>query len=319
MVYGARMRTPTGASDAGFRHEALLYTGADDFAARALPIIGRAVEAGEPVLVAVDAEKMDLLRDRLGGAARSVAWKDIRGIGANPARIIPVWRQFIRGHRSGGRLWGFGEPIWAGRSPAELVEAQRHERLLNLAFADAPPFTLICPYDTDGLDPEVIREAHRSHPFVDGGAGHGSNGGCPGLQAIWAPAGDPLPEPRGEPSHLVLDSVGGAALRRFLVDRAGGACLGTERTDDLTVAIAAVARSMAGPEGRSRLRLWQEPDAVLAEISGLGAVTDPLAGREWPAPSHGPARGLWLANQLCDLVQLRSSETGAVVRLRVRR
>ena len=47
------------------------------------------------------------------------------------------------------------------------------------------------------------------------------------------------------------------------------------------------------------------------------ASTEPLVGRERPA---GPAGGygLWLANQLCDLVQVRSFPAGSVVRLHMR-
>jgi hypothetical protein len=46
-------------------------------------------------------------------------------------------------------------------------------------------------------------------------------------------------------------------------------------------------------------------------------VDDPLAGREWPPPVERAARGLWLANQVCDLVQVRPLGTNAVVRLHV--
>jgi MEDS: MEthanogen/methylotroph, DcmR Sensory domain len=301
----------------GFRHEALLYAGADDFVARALPIVARAVEAGEPVLVALDTEKMGLLRDRLGsGASRAVAWTDIRGIGGNPARIIPLWHQFVRTHRAGDRLWGFGEPVWAARSPAELVEAQRHEQLLNLAFAGAPAFTLLCPYDTRSLAPDVIREAYRSHPFVAGEIASGA-AACLGPEAIAPAALASLPEPASQPSELALDGTPGSGVRRLLAERAAAAGVDAGRTDDLVIAIAAVARGLWRPGTPSRLRVWQEPDAVVAEIGGLAGVGDPLAGREWPPPTEGPGRGLWLANQLCDLVQLRSHDGGAVVRLRV--
>jgi anti-sigma regulatory factor (Ser/Thr protein kinase) len=34
-----------------------------------------------------------------------------------------------------------------------------------------------------------------------------------------------------------------------------------------------------------------------------------------PPLSDEGGRGLWLANQLCDLVQIRSGENGTVVRL----
>jgi hypothetical protein len=52
------------------------------------------------------------------------------------------------------------------------VERQRHEALLNLAFAGAADFWLLCPYDTEALDGSVIDEAHHSHPVVvqDGAA-----------------------------------------------------------------------------------------------------------------------------------------------------
>ena len=94
-------------------------------------------------------------------------------VGVNPARIIPAWREFVDTHTGRGRrLRGIGEPIWAQRSPDELVECQRHEALLNLAFADAEDFWLLCPYDVEALEPDVIEKAHHSHPVMvaDGGS-----------------------------------------------------------------------------------------------------------------------------------------------------
>jgi hypothetical protein len=46
-------------------------------------------------------------------------------------------------------------------------------------------------------------------------------------------------------------------------------------------------------------------------------IDDPLAGRERPAGLHDGGRGLWMVNHLCDLVQVRSSPAGTVVRLRL--
>jgi hypothetical protein len=310
------MNATDGAPVRGFRHEALMYSGTDDFAARAVPIIVRALEAGEAALVAVDQAKIGLLRDHLGSAAGSVAWKDIRAIGGNPARIIPVWHQFVARHGGRGRIWGFGEPIWAGRTEAELVEAQRHEQLLNLAFAGASGFTLICPYDTGALNAAVIHEAHHSHPTVIEGEPRES-ATYPGLATLAGPFHASLDDPPGEAPQLLLDGVVAAGIRSFLADHTSGAQPATARIDDLTVAVAAVTGSMGRPG--ARLRVWQDGDAVLAELRDLTPVEDPLAGREWPPPSEAMTRGLWLANQLCDLVQLRSHTTDAVVRLRVGR
>jgi hypothetical protein len=85
--------------------------------------------------------QVEALRSELGPRARHVAWADLAGIGSNPARIIPAWREFVDDH--GDRdLRGIGEPIWADRSAAELMECQRHESLSNLAFNRADGFHL---------------------------------------------------------------------------------------------------------------------------------------------------------------------------------
>ena len=39
------------------------------------------------------------------------------------------------------------------------------------------------------------------------------------------------------------------------------------------------------------------------------------AGRERPAIDRDGGRGLWMVNQLCDLVELRSGDMGTVVRI----
>lgn len=59
-----------------------------------------------------------------------------------------------------------GEPIWAGRRPAEILECQLHEALLNLAMDPDTPLCLLCPYDVGALAPEVIDEAAHSHPAI---------------------------------------------------------------------------------------------------------------------------------------------------------
>jgi hypothetical protein len=302
----------------GFRHELLRYAGNQDFVDRAAPIVLHALEAGDPVLIAIDPVKLELLRDHLGSAARSVAWRDIRGIGANPARIIPVWRQFVARGGSAQRLLGFGEPIWAERAPAELAEAQHHERLLNLAFAGVPNFTLICPYDTDRLSPSVLDEGLRCHPIVVESGDEGINAEYDdGPEAIPASISHALLDPTDEPVELGVDAVGNTQMRSHIARLGLAAGLTAARADDLSVAIAAVAESMGRPGAQRLVRVWPDSGSLLAELRDLVAIEDPLAGREWPPPTGGPARGLWLANQLCDLVQVRRFGTGVLVRLHV--
>ena len=53
----------------------------------------------------------------------------------------------------------------------------------------------------------------------------------------------------------------------------------------------------------------------MCEVSDSGVVTDPMTGRLAPDTDELDGRGLWMVNQLCDLVQLRSSSAGTTVRV----
>src|ERR671931_1095561 len=186
-----------------FRHEALFYAGRDDFVRRTAAFLRDALEAEEPTLVVVDETKIDLLREELDGAAGAIHFADMAEVGTNPARIIPAWREFVSRHApSGRRLRGIGEPIWPERSAAELAECERHESLLNLAFAGRPSWWLLCPYDTEALEPAAVEEARRTYPFVlEDGAGRAS-AAYYGVDAIAAPFAEPLPEPQGSTAEL---------------------------------------------------------------------------------------------------------------------
>jgi anti-sigma regulatory factor (Ser/Thr protein kinase) len=302
-----------------FRHEALLYAGEVGFLTGTLPFIREGVAADEPVLVVVSAARIGLLRSALGGDADRIAFADMAEVGANPARIIPAWRDFVAGHDvARRRARGIGEPIWTGRTPAELVECQRHEALLNLAFAGVPAWWLLCPYDTTSLGTEVLEEAWRSHPFVtEGGVGLGSTT-YRGLEQAAAPFAAPLPDPPGQPSALGFEPASLAELRELVAGHAAAAGLDSDRSADLVLAVDEVAsNSLRHGGGRGTLRIWREDGALVCEVRDAGRIEDPMAGRERPALDRDGGRGLWMVNQLCDLVQLRSFPSGAVVRLHV--
>jgi anti-sigma regulatory factor (Ser/Thr protein kinase) len=240
--------------------------------------------------------------------------------GRNPARIIPAWREFA--DRNAGpqrRLWGIGEPIWADRSEAELVECQRHESLLNLAFADAPAFRLLCPYDVDALDPAVIAEAHRSHPAIVEGGQERASETCRDLDEVAAPFSQPLPEPTGKVDEMPFGFGTLPELRRFVAGQASQGGLGEPAASDLVLAANEVAtNSVRHAGGGGLLRTWSDPDSFVCEVRDRGRIDQPLAGREQPAPGEA-GQGLWMVNQLCDLAQVRSFDRGSVVRLHVRR
>jgi anti-sigma regulatory factor (Ser/Thr protein kinase) len=303
-----------------FRHEALLYAGEEQFLAGALPFIQDALAAGDPIVVAVDQAKIGLLRAELAGDAEHVHFADMREIGLNPARLIPAWREFIDARAaSGRRIWGLGEPIWAGRSDAELVECQRHEALLNLAFADAGPLSFLCPYDTAALDADVIAEARRTHPtLMEGGSRRHSHSFC-GAEAAAAPFSEPLPEPRGPVAERSFAAGELADVREFVSQRARAAGLSAPSCDDFVLSVNEVAsNSVRHGGGRGDIRIWTEGGTLICEVRDSGRLEDPLAGRRLPDIMELGGHGLWIANQVCDLVQLRSFAEGSVVRIHMR-
>ena len=85
--------------------------------------------------------------------------------------------------------------------------------------------------------------------------------------------------------------------------------------DLVTAASELAANSVLHGGGQGVLRLWSEDDCILAEVEDQGQIKEPLVGRLRPSLAQEGGRGLWLANQLCDLVQIRSREGRTVVRL----
>ncbi len=232
-------------------------------------------------------------------------------LGANPARIIPAWRAFAD-DAAGRPMRGIGEPIWAGRRPVEVAEGQFHEALLNLSPAGDTPLWLVCPYDADALDPAVIDEALRSHPFhTDGDTGtEGMDLDYAGEAHALDLFSAPLPEPAGRVTQLDTDTAAGMATELLRqADAVGLPALSSAR---LATAVDAVTSSAAGEVS---VRLWQEQGTLVCQIDDTVAVLDPLVGRSSTLAVQGPERGIRIANELCDLVQVRSGAAGTSVRL----
>jgi len=265
-----------------FTHQALRYHGTDELLAGILPYIHEGLQRGEPVRVATRPETLEPLRAALGEDTPV----ELIDIDRNPARIIPFWREFVESHR--GPVRGVGEPIYPGRGPAELVECQLHESLLNVAFEE--DFTLLCPYDATGLSENVVHEACRSHPIVDGEP-------SPHYRPEPLPLA-PLPPPPTGSRVLGFDLESLAEVRQLVRD-AGG-------EPDFVLAVDEVAiNSVQHGGGRGIVRLWREDDDLVCDVRDQGIIRDPLAGRTRPDVDAFGGRGLWIANQVCALVQIR--------------
>jgi anti-sigma regulatory factor (Ser/Thr protein kinase) len=300
-----------------YRHEAVFYSGAAEFAGLTAEFIERAAGRGDPVLVVVSQQKIDVLRQRLGAGAANVEFADMAAVGANPARIIATWREFVAAHADAAQVWGVGEPAYPGRSPAEIAECQLHEGLLNLAFDTSTPFWLLCPYDIEALAADVIRDAQRTHPFI---AWDGERQACDAFQEVdlAGPFDRPVPS---RPASTVSRSFRFADLpqvRAFVAEQAALAGMGEEPAEAAVLSVnEIVTNSIRHGGGHGELHIWSDGSSLICEVADAGHITSPLVGRVRPAPDALGGGGLWLANQLCDLVEIYSSARGTVVRARM--
>lgn len=314
---------PSGPPDgppAGFRHEALLYEGLDGFVRATSGFIREGLANEEPVLVVVSSTKIKLLKEELGeDAAAGVEFADMSDVGHNPARIIPAWYDFVSQRGTDGRyIRGIGEPISAERDPQALTECQRHESLLNLAFADASAWWLLCPYDTTALDARVIDEALASHPWVMRNGKTSTSPTYRDIDSVIEPFDIPLPEPMTPPIQIDVE-VDSLDAIRHLVSRFSSECgLPLGKMTDLVLAVNEVTTNTLRHGGGSGVfRIWREPDSVVCEVIDSGTIPDPLVGRKKPKVGAEGGFGVWLVHQVCDLVQLRRFADQSVVRMRM--
>ena len=293
------------------RHQAFYYSSDGQLLDTVTRFVEEGLEEGEPAMVALPEPSLGRLRFRLLEREATAWLVDMREVGRNPACIISAIQDFVDAH-PGRRTRMVGEPIWRGRTPRETAEATRHEALINLAFADAE-VSILCPYDA-ALDGRAIACSHRTHPeLIRDGACSGNPEYAAGeLAALDA---DPLPHPPDAAATLAPAGDLGE-LRRWLHPQFEAAGLIGDRADDLTVAVnEAAGNAILHGGGAANVRVWREPGRIVCEVADAGRIDDPLAGRQRPPAESANGRGLWLANQLCDLTELRSGASGTVLRL----
>ena len=162
----------------------------------------------------------------------------------------------------------------------------------------------------------MLEGARRNHPLVAGApanAPHVSAGEAPG------PFEGTLPAPRGAVEQTDFTAPHGLApMRAWLSAWATAAQLSADQVQQLVLAVNELAsNSVCYGGGFGTLQAWKEDGTAMCEVTDAGHIERPLTGRINPAPAQTAGRGLWLVNQLCDLVQIRSSAAGTSVRVHI--
>jgi anti-sigma regulatory factor (Ser/Thr protein kinase) len=300
------------AAHPGSLHAASIYRRNADGVASVVSFAQEGLARGEAVSIGVLAPLGRLLRRALGERGPRVAFFDMAELGRNPGRIIPAMLDFAAAHAD-RRIRYVSQPFWPGRSAAEAVEAMRHEALVNLAFAQANA-AILCLYDTGELGPQVTSAAEETHPTVirDGqvraSLRYAGGGQIP--PACNRPLAPPPPRVRSLFYQHDLRPV-----RQRVARCAQEAGLTADRAADLMLAVSEVAaNTLRHTTGGGTLWVWPTPGEVVCQVQDSGNVADPLAGR-WGPADRLSGHGLWVVNQLCDLVELRTGPDGTVVRM----
>ncbi|BCM66718.1 MULTISPECIES: sensor histidine kinase [Streptomyces] len=314
------MTTPAGPQDP-FVHPALFYADAEEYLAGTVPFVRAALAADEPVAVAVPGENLRLIQDELGADGAAVRFLDMREAGRNPGRIIPgVLRAFADAQPPGRRVRIIGEPIWAGRSPAEYPACAQHEALINAAFRGRE-VTILCPYDTARLDERALTDAHATHPVViPAGPGAERASAAYDPDGVVARYNEPLPPAPASGTGpdvlgVAFDEDSLSAVRHMATDHGARLGLSGLALENLALITAELTtNSVIHGGGTGVLTVWPEDGYVLCEVRDKGRLTDPLAGRRPASRDQRGGRGLLLVNLLADLVRTHSAAEGTTIR-----
>ena len=299
-----------------FRHEAVPYAGPDHFVPAASAVIRGALDSDERVLVLASGGKLRGLQDALGADADEVTFLATDEHARNPARVAQLLDTF-HGGADGRASLGVNDTE-PGRTSAVTLETRFADCALNLAAVRSWAVSLLCLFDLTGLDEDARHAMRRGHGVVRGSDTNTNTDFEPELaQQLYGTLPGPAP---ASARRTVIGDGGLARARAFVRKAADGYRVRPERVDDLVLAVnEIVTNSLRYGGGTARVAVWFEDGAVVCEVRDRGFITNPLTGRFAPAAAASSGRGVWLAHNLCDLVQLRSSPAGTVVRMFVDR
>jgi CheY-like chemotaxis protein len=153
----------------GCRHEALVYSSADELVASTVPFVRTGLARNEDVLVVLREAGRSALREALGGDAAQVEFAaDALAWYRSPEHALQGYTRYLddRLGRGVDRVRVVAEVIWPESSAtADVAEWKRYEAGISAAMASVP-VSFICAYDTQELPAGVVSDARRTHPVL---------------------------------------------------------------------------------------------------------------------------------------------------------
>ncbi len=296
-------------------HNALIYRGVDEFVDRVSGFVRDGLAAGDRVMVMAPPGKLAPLGEALADHAHEFELHDSTAAYRPQARSLQVAMDYV-GEQPTRRTRLVAEQDLSARTDLEIAAYLRQEASSNLVFAGFPA-KLLCTYDAAALPGYVVDGCRHTHQ------GLLENNGLVASTDYVEPAdylraSIAIPEPPQTAASLTCDSIDDLAAARQLVAQES-ARLGLDRggVEDLVLAANEVLTN-AVTHGRppARLVVYREGPAVVCHVGDHGrGLHDPLRGYFPPGIEHLTGRGLWLARQLCDSVEIDATRDGTRIRL----
>ena len=125
-------------------------------------------------------------------------------------------------------------------------------------------------------------------------------------------------EDRAPAEARVFQSLTVSAVRAVVSRHAAKAGMDAARRSDLVLAANEIAtNSVRHAGGWGLLRIWREADALICEVTDQGSGLGALPAPRRPHTDQVDGYGLWLANKLCEQVEVSTAGGGTAVRLRM--
>lgn len=297
-------------------HTAVASRSTDELLGLLVPYIRAGEVAGAPVHVSLKAELLEPLQAAVGPAGEAVHWTDSSTWHPSPSRRLRALEAIVKASRraDGVPARFVGECALCAGDPPELVaEWLRVDAVMNEVLAGTG-IDVVCVYHGPSLPASVIGEALRSHPHV-GLHPPVPRPGAPTARTFLArhqPTALPVPEDAGRIAGLLDPGDVRAFLREELDRRATAPALVDEL---LLVATELVTNSRQAGASWIALACWWSAHGVVVQVDDDGSGTiDPGAGYLRPPLAAFGGRGLWIARQLTDVVEIAPRSDGTSVR-----
>jgi transcriptional regulator with XRE-family HTH domain len=148
-------------------HRAYLYDSPDRLTQIADRFAKDGLEAGNEVLIVASKPGAAAIRKSLGTDAKHVTFGESSEWFTMPVRTVERYTAFVRDSRNAGANWVdiLGEPVWTGRSRAEIRTWTKFESMLNILCSPWPS-SINCFYDAGTLPRQICASVDGTHPEV---------------------------------------------------------------------------------------------------------------------------------------------------------